>query len=97
MAVDFRKPELEDRIINKAEELAEERCGREFGDLPPSLQQQIWMDAEEAVQSDEQTQADGLYEQMREARLFGNGNGHKPKAEREEHWADLELDRRLGK
>jgi len=55
------------------------------------------MDAEEAVQSDDQCRDDGLYEQMREASFFANGNGHRPQAEREEHWADLELDRRLGK
>jgi len=97
MAVDFRKPELEDRIINKAEELAEERCGREFGDLPPSLQQQIWMDAEEEIKDQLAGEADGIYEEIREASFFANGNGHKPQAERDEHWADLELDRRLGK
>jgi len=90
MAIDIRKPELEDRIINKSEELAEERCGREFGDLPPSLQQQIWMDAEEAVQSDDSCRDDGLYEQMREGRFL-------PKAEREDHFLELEMSRRLGK
>ncbi len=52
------KQDLEERTINKADEIA--------------------------------TQNDFIYDQMRE-------NGHKPKKEREAFWADLELDRRLGK
>ena len=34
--VRVHKPDLEDMIITKAEELAEQRYGREFGSLPPS-------------------------------------------------------------
>ena len=97
MAVDFRKPDKVDRTLEKAEDAAEQTYDREFSDLPPSIQMRIWLEAEQEVESDEQTQADGLYEQMREASFFANGNGHRPQAEREEHWADLELDRRLGK
>ncbi|KKL91070.1 hypothetical protein LCGC14_1898390 [marine sediment metagenome] len=38
--------DLEETTSNKAEDLAEQRYGREFHDLPASLQMATWMDAE---------------------------------------------------
>ncbi|MBA7668710.1 hypothetical protein ES703_76825 [subsurface metagenome] len=35
--------DLEEITSNKAEELAQQRCGREFNDLPSYLQMQIWI------------------------------------------------------
>ena len=90
MAVSLRKPDVLDRTLEKAEDAAEQTYGREFSDLPPSIQMRIWLEAEQEVESDDQTRDDGIYDQMRDA-------GHKPKAQREEHWDSLELDRRLGK
>jgi len=40
------KHELEDVTIEKAEDIAEKRYGREFGQLPASQQMQVWMEAE---------------------------------------------------
>jgi len=58
--------DLKEKVCLKAEDLAEERCGRPFDDLPPYLQQQIWMDAEQEAKSQEQMRADGIYDRMRE-------------------------------
>jgi len=82
--------DLEERTINKADEIAEQRYGREFSDLPASVQMTVWMDAEKEVADEIATQNDFIYDQMRD-------NGHKPKKEREAFWADLEMSRRLGK
>jgi len=43
------KRDLEERTINKAEDLAEKQYGREFNDLPPDIQMTIWMAAENEV------------------------------------------------
>ena len=88
--VNGRKPDLKDMIATKAEELAEQRYGREFNDLPASLQMKVWMDAEREVADKIADQNDFIYDRMRE-------NGHKPREEREAFWADLEISRRLGK
>ena len=90
-------PDLKDMIATKAEELAEQRYGREFNDLPASLQMQTWMEAEQEAADYFACQADAIYDRMKEDKVFGQGNGHKPKEEREAHWAELELMRRLGK
>ena len=82
MAVSLRKPDVLDRTLEKAEDAAEQTYGREFSDLPPSIQMRIWLEAEQEVESDDQCRDDFIYEQM--------------KAQREEHWDALELDRRLG-
>ena len=97
MAVRVSRPDFKEKVCEKAEELAEQRTGREFNDLPNHLQMNIWMDAEQEVINDLACQADAIYDRMKEEQLFRGGNGHRPEAEREEHWADLELDRRLGK
>ncbi len=41
------KYDLEDVTCEKAEDIAEKRYGREFGQLPASQQMQVWMEAEE--------------------------------------------------
>ena len=89
--------DLEELTSNKADEIAQQRCGREFGDLPPTLQMQVWMDAEHEAEDYFRTQDDGIYERIREGKFSGGGNGHKPKEDREAYWAELELQRRLGK
>ena len=50
-------PDIEEMTTNKAEEIAEQRYGREFNDLPSSLQMQVWMEAEQQVADDLPTQA----------------------------------------
>jgi len=89
--------DLEQRISEKADEIAEQRYGRDFGDLPASLQMQVWMEAEEIVKDKMADECDAIYDRMKEEKLFIGGNGHKPKEDREAHWAELELQRRLGK
>ena len=74
---------MEVRASEKAEEIAEERYGRPFSELPASLQMTIWMDAEKEAENDLASQNDFIYDQMRE-------RGHKP-TER------LEMSRRLVK
>jgi len=64
--VRVHKPDLEDMIITKAEELAEQRYGREFGSLPPSLQMRTWMDAEKEVADYFASLTDAIYDRMRE-------------------------------
>ena len=64
-----------DMIATKAEELAEQRCGREFNDLPASLQMQIWMEAEKEAADCLACQVDALYDRMMEEKLFSGGNG----------------------
>ena len=84
------KHDLEEMTSNKADEIAEQRYGRPFSELPNSLQMQVWMDAEREVVDKIATQNDFIYDRMRE-------NGHKSKEECEAYWAELELGRRLGK
>ncbi len=91
------KHDLEEMTSNKADEIAEQRYGREFSELPTSLQMQVWMDAEREVVDKIADQNDAIYDRMKEGAMFNGGNGHKPTEQREEHWADLELGRRLGK
>jgi len=90
-------PDLEEMVCEKAEELAQQRTGREFSDLPANIQMSIWMDAEQEAADYFACQADAIYDRMMEERLFSGGNGHKPKEELEAHWAELEVGRRLGK
>ena len=72
--------DIEEATQNKAEELAEQRYGREFNDLPQSLQYKVWQDAEIAVQEALNERAEALLD-----------------GQRETHWDELELMRRLGK
>ena len=89
--------DLEQRISEKADEIAEQRYGREFGDLPAHLKMEIWMEAEQEAADYMASQIDAVYDRMMEEKLFRGGNGHKSKEESEAHWADIELQRRLGK
>jgi len=88
--VNGRQPDLEEMTSNKADEIAEQRYGREFSELPAPLQMQVWMEAEREVADKIATQNDLTYDRMRE-------NGHKSKEECEAFWGELELQRRLGK
>lgn len=96
-AMGIIKRDLEQRTCEKAEELAEQRHGRDFSDLPNHVQMQVWMDAEHLVADEMADEIDHLYDQMKEGHIFRGGNGHKSKEEREAFWAELELQRRQGK
>ena len=82
--------DLEERTINKADEIAEQRYGRPFSELPASPQMQIWMDAEREVADQLADEADNLYDRIREEGFNHRKNG-------DDHFAELELQRRLGK
>ena len=84
-------PDIKERTCNKAEEIAEQRYGREFNDLPASEQMKVWMEAENDVVNDIACEADMLFDRMKEDKLLGRRNGH-----RETHWDELELEHRLG-
>ena len=82
--------DLEEITSNKADEIAQQRYGREFSDLPASLQMQVWMEAEQEAAEYFRTQEDGLYERIRE-------EGFNHRKDGDDHFAELELQRRLGK
>ena len=96
-AVNVRRPDREEMTSEKADELAEQRCGQEFSELPSWMQMNIWLDAEREVVDYFAGEADAVYDRMKEEQLFGGGNGHRPEAELEDHFLELELGRRLGK
>lgn len=50
--------DFEELTMNKAEEIAEQRYGREFNDLPNNIQYQVFSEAEQAAHDDLATQAD---------------------------------------
>ena len=52
--------ERETAIQQKAEEIAEKSYGREFNDLPPTLQYRVWQDAEIALDGKRDTPWDEL-------------------------------------
>ena len=79
--------DLKDAMQTEADQIAEQRYGREFYDLPNHIQHEVWCEAESIVRDKVADQADAIYERMRDRR---NGKG-------ETHWDRLELDRRLGK
>jgi len=79
--------DIKDATQTEAEEIAEQRYGREFDELPKPIQHDVWCEAENRVQEKLADQADLQYERMRERR---NGDG-------ETHWDELELMRRQGK
>lgn len=45
--------DIEARISERAEELALQRTGRQFGDLSSHMQMLVWMDAEQQVYGDQ--------------------------------------------
>ena len=61
--------DIEEATQNKAEELAEQRYGREFYDLPKPIQFDVWCEAESIVRDKVADQADAVYERLREERL----------------------------
>ncbi len=79
--------DIKDANQTEANEIAEQRYGREFDELPKPIQRDVWCEAESIVRDKLADQADLQYERMRERR---NGDG-------ETHWDELELIRRLGK
>ena len=91
------KYDLEEITSNKADEIAEQRYGRPFSELPAPLQMQVWMEAENEAADQLASELDATYDRLREDYLLARGNGHKTKEEREAFWAELELQRRLGK
>jgi len=74
--VKFRMPDRKEMIATKAEELAEHRYGREFNDLPASLQMKVWMEAEQQAADYYACQADAIYERIKE-----NGFNHRKDGE----------------
>lgn len=81
--VKVHKPDLGDMICDKAEEIALERYGREFNELPATEQMHVWMEAENSVADKLASEADAIYERLRDTC--------------ETKWDELELLRRLGK
>lgn len=73
--------DFETRVSEKSEALARERYHVAFGDLPPHMEMQVWIDAEGIV-------SDQMAEELREAQERNRGN---------RYFDDLEVERRLGK
>jgi len=79
--------DIKDATQTEADQIAEQRYGREFYDLPKPLQFEVWCEAENIIREKQAAEVDNAYERLRERR-----NGSK-----ETHWDELELMRRLGK
>ena len=79
--------DIKDATQTEADQIAEQRYGREFYDLPKPIQHDVWCEAENRVQEKLADEIDNAYERFRERR-----DGSK-----ETIWDELELMRRLGK
>jgi len=67
--------DVRDMTSLKADEIALNRYGREFYDLPKSEQFKVWHEAEAAVRDEIATEADAIFDAIKEgvrpiARLF---------------------------
>ena len=60
------KRDLEERTSNKADEIAEQRYGRPFSELPNSIQMTTWREAEDMVKDQLATEGDAIYDRMKE-------------------------------
>lgn len=60
MSAKVRQMSFEDRVCEKAEELAEQRHSMEFNDLPNHLQMSVWMEAEQLVKDQLADEGDHL-------------------------------------
>jgi len=60
------KRDLEELTVIKADEIAEQRYGMPFSDLPRLQQHDVWFEAESIVKDKLADQADFIYDQMRE-------------------------------
>ena len=60
------KHDLEELTSNKADEIAEERYGMPFSDLPKLQQHDVWFEAESIVKDKLADQADAIYDRIRE-------------------------------
>ena len=63
------KRDLEERVSDKADEIAEQRYGLGFSDIPQLLQHDVWFKAESIVKDELTDQADANYDRMREEGL----------------------------
>ena len=79
--------DIKDATQTEADQIAEQRYGREFDDLPKPIQHDVWCEAENIIREKQAAEVDNAYERLRERR-----DGSK-----ETHWDELELMRRLGK
>jgi len=66
----------EDWITNKADNIALQQTGKEFNDLPASVQFNIWMQAESEYADYLACQIDALRDQMKEDGILGQSNTH---------------------
>ena len=58
--------DVEEMTSLKADHIAEEKYGREFNDLPQNIQFQVWYEAEASVRDEIATEADAIYDAIRE-------------------------------
>ncbi len=78
MSVPLERIDIEERVSERAEELARKRFGLSFDDLNKRQQMSVWMDAEQQVREELNEAAERAWEA------------------RQEHWDELELERRQG-
>jgi len=64
--------DLDHAIQYKADEICDQRYGREFNDLPNKIQYDVWREAEDIVRDN---LADKAEMEGDERRLRGNGHG----------------------
>jgi len=67
--------DVKDMTQTRADEIAEQRYGRDFYELPKQVQFKVWHEAEAAVRDEIATEADAIFDAIKEgmrptARLF---------------------------
>ncbi len=91
------KRDWEERVSDKAEQMAIDRYQTAFRQLSPNLQMQTWIEAEHLVTDEMVGQKEAARDALRE-------QGSDPYVAKQafqspdaDHWQELELSRRLGK
>jgi hypothetical protein len=81
-AVGIIQRDWEQRVSDKADELAREKYQQDFCNLPPHLEMQVWMEAENLVHDQMDAELAAAQKEYRESG--------------KDFWGELELERRLG-
>lgn len=58
--------DVKDMTQTRADEIADQRYGREFNELPKQVKFQVWHEAEAEVRDQIATEADAIYDAIRE-------------------------------
>ncbi len=65
--------DIDEATLTEADQIAEQRYGRDFYDLPSPIQHDVWSEAEGRVKEKVADEIDRAYERLREARWTVSG------------------------